>query len=659
VAGFPEDSCAGAPRGGLKKALVALCTVALGLVGLVVVAPTAFAHHAVLSASASCPAPFAANTYTVHYTSNSWTTGAGGANAGMFIEYRLNGGTWVTGPSYVFPNQATVPSVSGTFDVSSASPITSLAVRTNTNAAWGNGNTVPGPWPSAAGVPVALPTGCQPPGQPGATVADSCAQGGFVVSVSNTGGAAVTFTVAAPAVAGGSAAFSQNPVVAGGTSASVLVPFAENETRTITVSSTEPAFNQTFTRTLDCRHGAAHATIINECASVNGATGVMVEVTNTGDDSVSATVNGNPAQAVAAGGSVSVFVAVTNGAAFSIGVVVDGKTLTTLTGTRRCDQGTATIEQACASQEGQTGVTVHVTNTGDNPLSVTFNGGTLHSVAVGGDIHVFVAVAENAPYTIVLAGNGHTLATLTGDRDCDHGAGSAAVTSVCATQDGQTGVTVTVGNSGTDSVSASVNGTPAHNVPAGGHLDVFVPVAENAGFSIGVSFDGHPGPTLTGTRDCAKPAVIAGQFNACAEGGIGYTLDNSTGTDTAFFAVTTPSGATMHSVAGGQKTAVTIPAGEGTSTHITVTWGPTQATATANALADTTIVRNCTSVLTETVTRTPTPAAAPARAVAVAGNRLARTGAQTGLLAEAGALLAIAGVAMLAVRRRMSPVSGE
>lgn len=71
-------------------------------------------------------------------------------------------------------------------------------------------------------------------------------------------------------------------------------------------------------------------------------------------------------------------------------------------------------------QGGVTGVTVQLANTGGQDTIFTVDGGPDILVGPGASTYVFVAVAEDAAYSIpISADSGQWFTNLTGTRDCD------------------------------------------------------------------------------------------------------------------------------------------------------------------------------------------------------------------------------------------------
>ncbi len=492
-----------------KKLGSMLVLALLAFTAFAVLAPSAFAHSATLVASTQCPDPFAPNTYTVNFTATSWTSGQLGANPDIHVEYSINNGPFVVGAQFAFPNQATVPSHSGSFTVASATTITSLRVQAEAGANWEAGSTEHGPWDTQT---LTLPEDCQPPASPSAAAQLDCSAGGAVVTVTNgapPGGASVAFTISAPA--GSSAAFSQTtaPVGPGG-STKVTVPFVEGETRVITVTA-PGGFWEKFTFVRDCEHPAA--LVSHVCA----ASGLDVTVKNVGDGSGSFSING-VAQVLAPGESFTRNVAVAEGASVQVTVLLDGSPVagSPFTFVRDCEHPAALVSHVCAAS----GLDVTVKNVGDGSGSFSING-VAQVLAPGESFTRNVAVAEGASVqvTVLLDGSPVAGSPFTFVRDCEHPA--ALVSHVCAAS----GLDVTVKNVGDGSGSFSINGV-AQVLAPGESFTRNVAVAEGASVQVTVLLDGSPvaGSPFTFVRDCEHPAALVS--HVCAASGLDVTVKN-------------------------------------------------------------------------------------------------------------------------------------
>ena len=329
--------------------------------------------------------------------------------------------------------------------------------------------------------------------KPAATLAFSCAEGGVVVTVTNTGELPTVVMV------------NGSPVtVQPGQPYTTTIPVAEGATYTVTVTG-DDHLNQTLTGTRDCENPVA--TVVFDCAQG----GVVVTLTNSGELDVTVPVNGEdvvvPAGTTADNPVIRV-IGVTEGAAYDITVLGQ-----TATGTRDCEKPAATLAFSCA--EG--GVVVMVTNGGELPTEVMVNG-TPVTVQPGQPYTTTIPVAEGASYTVTVTGDDGLNQMLTGTRDCALPVLESAKL-VCA----EGGVVVVLTNGGELPATVQVNGADVV-IPAQGQMTVTIPVAEDATYSFDVVIDGVA-TTVAGTRDCEHPAVLSAQLD-CAEGGVVVLLTN-------------------------------------------------------------------------------------------------------------------------------------
>jgi len=209
-----------------------------------------------------------------------------------------------------------------------------------------------------------------------------------------TGAPAVVFTVTADA--GTSPAFDQTtPPLAGGEGMTVEVPFAEGETRTITVVARDASGDLTATGDKKPGHGhdeVWHFTLTRDCeqpdASVSAGcspAGLAVTVTNTGGDTGSFAVDGTSAD-LAPGQQLVVDVPVAEGATVEVVVTVDGHPVdgSPFTFTRECEQPVVSAARDCEAG----GAILNLGNDGpeETLLVVAKNGTPIDEVTVpGGD----------------------------------------------------------------------------------------------------------------------------------------------------------------------------------------------------------------------------------------------------------------------------------
>jgi hypothetical protein len=248
------------------KVAAAVGFLATFLAAVVLTATAASAHHPEVSFSVGCG-------YTVNWTASSWAPGTvQGSNPNITVEYRLDGGAWQPAGSGAFTIQS--PSFSGSF-TASGTP-TGVQLRTKANANWANGQ-------SGGQVVTAsaqnFPTDCGSP-EPHASAAMDCAQGGVVVSLSNSGTKAADFSVNGTPI-----------TLDAGQQAAHVIPVAENATVQVTVTGEGAVLiDQAFTR--DCLSPQPSVAAIDRC--VEG--GIQVTMRNDGGEPADFTVNGTPVQ---------------------------------------------------------------------------------------------------------------------------------------------------------------------------------------------------------------------------------------------------------------------------------------------------------------------------------------------------------------------------
>ncbi len=449
--------------------------------------------------------------------------------------------------------------------------------------------------------------------EPAATVVFDCAEGGVVVTVTNSGELPTTVLVDG-----------QQVVVDPGQPYTVTIPVAEGEQYSVTVTG-DDGLDESASGTRNCEEPEIEA-ISLECAEG----GVVVVLTNTGELPATVTVDGEPV-VIPAGGSTSVTVPVAENDSYDFDVVIDGET-TNVTGVRDCEQpGIASALLECAAG----GLVVVLTNSGDADTVVTVAGNPINVPAgttAESPVSVTVPVAENDAYDITVTGD-ELEETYTGVRQCEQPQ-TSSVQLECA----EGGVVVLLTNDGASDTLVTVAGNEVA-VPAGttaeAPLEVLVPVAENAAYDFAVVGDGLD-QVFSGTANCLEPEPSVDQSVVCARGGVGVVLRN-TGEDTATFVVASPAlpdGDVTTTVEAGATETVVVPLAEDTSTTLTVTSGD-------EVLFDGPVTRSCETVEGEVVTPTPLP----------------RTGSETrSLLALAGGLLLAGSVLVNGGRRRLVAV---
>ena len=267
----------------------------------------------------------------------------------------------------------------------------------------------------------------------------------------------------------------------------------------------------------DCQPPAEpSAELANECATKNGATGITILLENTGGTSATFNVAGVGNVVVAAHDDTTVFVPVAEDAAYSVAVTVGGDPVpgSPIAGTRDClsPNPSAELADECATnQAGAPGISILLENTGTQ--GVTFDVEGVGSVAVGAGAQttVFVAVAEDAAYSIdVKVGGQHVPGSpIAGTRDCLTAEPSAELADECAVSDDVEGITITLANTGTQGVTFNVEGLGDVVVGPNDSETVFVAVDENSSYSIDViALGAHvPGSPINGTRaTAARPS---------------------------------------------------------------------------------------------------------------------------------------------------------
>jgi LPXTG-motif cell wall-anchored protein len=366
---------------------------------------------------------------------------------------------------------------------------------------------------------------------PQATVVFDCAEGGVVVTLTNSGVLPTHVDVNGEDVVVPAGTTAADPVIR-------IIAVAEGEAYDVTV------LGQTASGTRDCE--GPDATLVFECA----AGGVVVTVTNAGELPTEVMVNGSPVT-VDPGVPYTTTISVAEGASYSVTVTGDGLDKS-ISGTRDCERPSLTSATFdCA--EG--GVVVVLANSGELPATVQVDGNDV-VIPAAGTTTVTVPVAENATYDFDIVIDGETT-NRTGQRDCEHPAVVSA-TLDCA----EGGVVVLLSNTGETDATVNVGGVEV-TVPAGttaaDPVSVTVPVAENATYDFAVTGD-ELDESFSGTRDCEKPQVLSAQLE-CAEGGVVVVLVNDGESDT----TVTVNGDPVHVPAGttaDEPVTVTVPVDE-------------------------------------------------------------------------------------------------
>ncbi|MGK2949364.1 MAG: hypothetical protein ACSLFP_12360, partial [Acidimicrobiales bacterium] len=257
----------------------------------------------------------------------------------------------------------------------------------------------------------------------------------------------------------------------------------------------------------------------------------------------------------------------------------------TLTLPTDCDYDEPDLELGPIVECVQGGISITIENDGDAPgdatVTYTVNGGgaqvvAFDDVAPQGDLTKFIAIPENATYTLSFTGDfdGNTPAPINDVLDClTPPAPAADVQWTCGAD-----ATVVLTNTGGESVTATItkNGQPVHsNVAVPGNYAVAITGAdENTDVEIKVTFSdaGTATDLIEDIEvDCDQPApTIANPV--CAEGGLAVTLGN-TGDDDATFTIVIGGVETSETVASDGSKVVLIPVAEDATVSVSITSG--------------------------------------------------------------------------------------
>jgi hypothetical protein len=502
-----------AERGRRSKLSIGIVLL-LGLfAGLIGTAPQASAHHPEIAASHVC----VQGLHTINYTATSWTSANNpdGRHPNIVIAYSLNGGDYQNVGSGAF-TQANGGTFSGSFTLPGATT-GSVVVRA----------TDVGPWENQSGggnpeftSPIALGGPCTPPATPSAQAHLVCAED--AISIAFTGvGSATTVDIRKDGVLVGN----DVPVPVGPSTYSVPLD-ADDENTTVDLDLDYAAASATdqldIAVPVDCDHPSPTIG-----SPVCAARGFAVTLGNTeGEDDATFTivVDGVESEVVVPpGGSQTVTIPVAEGDTISLSITSGDASYSNEALTRDCEELQGSVVFQCAAG----GVAISVTNTGDLPTSIQVNGGAPIEIAVGATYATVIPVAEGAPYSVTVTGNGFS-ASASGTRDCEE----PAVQSV-ALDCAEGGVVVVLTNGGELPAPATVAGNavviPAASGDTPGTLSVTVPVAENATYDFDIVIEGST-TEVAGTRDCEQPSASA-TFD-CAVGGVVVRITNSGESDT-------------------------------------------------------------------------------------------------------------------------------
>jgi hypothetical protein len=353
--------------------------------------------------------------------------------------------------------------------------------------------------------------------------------GKIIVTLTNSGGEAVTFAVTPPT--GGAPT---NYTVAANSSTPVTFSGLADATYTIVVTVGATHYDQTFT--VDCDHpapavssqascdAASHdGSVVITLSNVAGTEGVTFKVTNPFTNVVSDVV-------VAAGASTTrTFTGFTDGT-HTVTITVPGdNTNYSQTFTVACDLAPSySYTQACVSGDGQLSVTLK--NDGDDVNAVFVLQGVSHTLTPGQSLVVVLGPLADGTQTIALTVNGankNFQVTI----DCDRpGQPAADVGQICANEDGTAIITLkNVG--GQLPLTFIVNGT-SYDVPANDQVVVNVTGLPDGSNTIVITQNGvHFDKTVAVSCDLAptvdhSSACIAGS-NGTSDGQVVITLHNN------------------------------------------------------------------------------------------------------------------------------------
>ena len=239
-----------------------------------------------------------------------------------------------------------------------------------------------------------------PPGgpTPGATATLQCPDGVARITLTNTGGTSTTFDVFRGQEKLNAQPIAVNPG-ANATFTYLLRPADENTTVPLrAVAANGAEFN--LATPVDCSQAGLVAALAEDCATQNGVQGILVRLTNEGTEAGTFTIPGRAPVTVSPRSSTDVFLAVSEGAAYSFEITGAGGFRRTISATRECQAPQLAPLQLCV-QDG-TGVLVAVTNSGEEAAPVTL-GGETRTAPAGGRAEFFVRRSEGDPATTLTA----------------------------------------------------------------------------------------------------------------------------------------------------------------------------------------------------------------------------------------------------------------
>jgi uncharacterized repeat protein (TIGR01451 family)/LPXTG-motif cell wall-anchored protein len=353
--------------------------------------------------------------------------------------------------------------------------------------------------------------------------------GKIIVTLTNSGGEAVTFAVTPPT--GGAAT---NYTVPANSSTPVTFSGLADATYTIVVTVGATHYDQTFT--VDCDHPAPAVSSAAACdtashdgsvvvtlSNLAGTEGVTFKVTNPFTNMVTDVV-------VAAGASTTrTFTGFSDGT-HTVTITVPGdNTNYSQTFTVACDLAPSySYTQACVTGDGQVSVTLK--NDGDDVNAVFVLQGVSHTLTPGQSKVVVLGPFADGTQTIALTVNGankNFQVTI----DCDRpGQPAVDVGQICANEDGT--AIITLKNIGGQlPLTFIVNGTP-YDVAADSQVVVNVPGLLDGSNTIVITQNGvHFDTTIAVSCDQAptvdhSSACIAGS-NGTSDGQVVITLHNN------------------------------------------------------------------------------------------------------------------------------------
>ena len=355
--------------------------------------------------------------------------------------------------------------------------------------------------------------------------------GKIIVTLSNTGGEAVTFAVTPPT--GGAPT---NYTVNAGSSTPVTFTGMADATYTIVITIGGTHYDQTFT--VDCDHPAPVVSSLASCdanshdgtvtitlSNTAGTEGVTFKVTNPFTNVISDVV-------VAAGASTTRTFSGFNDGTHTVTVTVPGNnTNFSQTFTVACDLAPSySYTQECVSGDGQ--VTVTLKNDGDDVNAVFVLQGTTHTLTPGQTKPVVLGPFADGPRTITLTVNGVNK-NFNVTIDCDRpGQPAVDVSQECADEDG-VAIIILKNIGGQLPLSFYVNGNPVPYVvpansqlpvPVGGLLDgsnTIVVTQNGVHFDKTISVTCDKAPTVDHTYSC-----VDGE-NGISDGQVVITLFNN------------------------------------------------------------------------------------------------------------------------------------